>query len=232
MKGTGMLLKQRKEEFMKNIFELLKDNPLFYGIDIGDFEKLVQCMEAKQQHFGKGEVVFLSGTPITSVGIVLCGSVQIIRESGDGKQVIMTELSVSELFGEVFACAGISHSPVTVLAAEDCDILFLNYRKIITTCPSSCVFHTKLIENMLRLMAQKNLMLNGKIEILSKRGIRERLLLFFDTQRGTAQKFSIPYNRDQLAAFLCVERSAMSAELSKMRREGLIRFHKSEFEIL
>ncbi|MEG1560567.1 MAG: Crp/Fnr family transcriptional regulator [Clostridia bacterium] len=217
---------------MKDIFEILKNNSLFIGIGIEDFYKILSCIGAQIKSYRRGDVVFFSGNLVSEVGLVLSGRVKVMREAADGNSNILTELYESEMFGETFACAGIDHIPVTVLAAEDCEILFLNYRKIIGTCASSCAFHTKLIENMLMLLAQKNLFLNRKIEILSKRSTRERLLLFFDLQRGVSGKFTIPYNREELAAMLCVERSAMSAELSRMQADGLIRFQKNEFELL
>jgi CRP-like cAMP-binding protein len=164
--------------------------------------------------------------------MVLSGSARVIKEDENGNVMILTELAASELFGEAFACAGIEQSPVTVLAAEDSEILCIDYKKITSSCSSACGFHSKLIENMLKIIAEKNLLLNQKIEILSKRTTREKLLAFFDAQRGAAKKFSIPYNREELAHYLCVDRSAMSGELCKMRDEGLLKFHKNKFEIL
>ena len=217
---------------MKKIFETVKNNPLFNGIAVSDFEKMITCLSAKAKSYEKDEVILLSGDAVTFVGIILSGSVKIIKEDMDGRITILTELGVSELFAEVFACAGIDRSPVTVQAAENSEIFFIDYKKIITACASSCLFHTKLIENMLGLIAAKNLMLNSKIEILSKRTTREKLLTFFDMQRGVATKFIIPYNREELANYLCVDRSAMSIELGKMKKEGLINYNKNQFELL
>jgi len=217
---------------MKNIFDVIKDNPLWRGIGYSDFEKMFRCIEAKTQSYDKGDIILLSGDTVNHIGLVLSGSVKIIKENMDGNITILTELAASELFGEVFACAGIDHSPVTVQASEKSDILFINYKKVINTCSSACGFHSRLIENMLKLIAKKNLILNQKIDILSKRTTREKLLIFFDIQRGMAKKFTIPYNREELAHYLCVDRSAMSNELCKMRDEGLIRFNKNEFELL
>ncbi len=217
---------------MRRIFETARNNPLFQGMAFGDFEQVLNCLSAKSAAYAKGDAVLLSGGTVDFVGLVLSGSVQVIKEDVNGRIGILTELGVSELFGEVFACAGIAQSPVTVLAAENTEILRMDYRKIITSCTSACPFHAKLIENMLRLIARKSLMLNQKIEILSKRTTREKLLAFFDMQRGTAKTFTIPYNREELAHYLCVDRSAMSNELCKMRDEGILRFHKNAFEML
>jgi CRP-like cAMP-binding protein len=174
----------------------------------------------------------MSGDTINFVGVILSGGVKIIKEDINGRAAILTELGTSDIFGEVFACANISQSPVTIYASLDSEILFIDYKKIVTTCPSACPFHTRLIENMLKLMAYKTLALNQKIETLSKRTTREKLLSFFDSQRGPAKKFTIPYNREELAHYLCVDRSAMSNELCKMRDEGLIAFKKNTFELL
>ena len=217
---------------MKKIFEAVKSNPLFRGIAFSDFEKMFSCLSAREKTYKKGEFILLSGDAVSFVGLILSGSVKILKEDAGGNITILTELSVSDSFAEVFACAGVSQSPVTIEAASDAEILLIDYRRIITTCPSACPFHAKLIENMIMLVAQKNLLLNQKIEILSKRTTREKLLCFFDIQRGAAKRFIIPYNREELAHYLCVDRSAMSNELCKMRDEGLIRFQKNSFEIL
>jgi len=217
---------------MKSIYETTKNTPLFRGISFADFERMLTCLSAKTATFPKDAVILLTGDTVTHVGLILSGGVKIIKEDAEGRITILTELGVSEMFGEVFACAGVDRSPVTIQAAETSEILFINYKRIITSCTAACPFHAMLIENMLQLVAMKTLMLNQKIEILSKRTTREKLLAFFDMQRGMAEKFAIPYNREEMADYLCVDRSAMSKELGRMRDEGLIRFYKSTFEII
>ena len=217
---------------MKNIFEVAKHSPMWSGIGFSDFDGMIRCMEARTRNYEKGDVILLSGDTVSNIGLIISGSVKVIKEDIDGNVSILAELAASDIFGEVFACAGIDHSPVTVQASEKCEVLFLNYRKVINSCSSACVFHSRLIENMLKLIAQKNLLLNQKIEIISKRTTREKLLAFFDMQRGMAKKFTIPYNREEMARYLSVDRSAMSNELCKMRDGGLIKFHKNSFEIV
>jgi CRP-like cAMP-binding protein len=190
------------------------------------------CLAAKTKAYKKDAVILLSGDSVNFVGLILSGTVKIIKEDAEGDGSIVAKLTASEMFGEVFACAGVSHSPVTVQAAEAAKILFIDYKKIITSCPAACPFHTRLVENMLMLMAKKTLMLSRKIEILSRRTTREKLFAYFDTRRGAAKKFTLPFNREELAAYLCVDRSAMSNELGKMRDEGLIKFQKNKFELL
>jgi len=227
-----LLYLQRKENILKKIFEAVKSNPLFQGIGFSDFESMLSCLSARTAEYKKDGIILLSGDTVNFVGLILSGSVKVIKEDIDGNITILTELSIADIFGEVFACASITHSPVTVQAAEDTEILFIDYRKIITSCSVACQFHTRLIENMLKLLAQKNLLLNQKIEIISKRTTRDKLLCFFDYQRNGTRKFSIPYNREELARYLCVDRSAMSNELCKMRDDGIIKFQKNTFEII
>ena len=217
---------------VKKVFESAKNSPLFQGIAFSDFERMLDCLSAGTSCYKKDGIILLAGDPVNFVGLILAGSVQIIKEDLDGRIAIITELGVSDAFGEVFACAGISHSPVTILAAEDTEVLLLDYKRVITSCSSACPFHSRLIENMLKLIATKNLVLNQKIEILSKRTTREKLMCYFDSYRGAARRFTIPFNREELAQYLCVDRSAMSNELCKMRDEGLIAFNRTEFEIL
>ena len=217
---------------MKKIFEVLKHNLLFQGIALSDFDRMMHCLSAKTASYKKDGVILLSGNAVNYVGLIVSGSARVIKEAIDGNITIIANLAISEIFGAVFACAGITQSPVTIQAAEDTKILFINYKKVITTCSVTCPFHARLIENMLQLIARKNLLLNQKIEILSKRTTREKLICFFDSQRGTAKKFTIPFNREEMAHYLCVDRSAMSNELCKMRDEGLLIFKRNTFEII
>ncbi|MCL2843411.1 MAG: Crp/Fnr family transcriptional regulator [Oscillospiraceae bacterium] len=217
---------------MQKIFEVAKNNPLFQGIACGDFEPMLQCLSARVGRYAKDDIILLSGDPVHVAGLVLCGNIKIIKEDISGNSTILASLTASELFGEVFACAEVCHSPVTIQATEETEILFLDSGKILTTCSEVCLFHARLIKNMVRLLAHKTLMLNQKIEILSKRTTREKLFCFFDYQRGAKRKFRLPFNREEMATYLCVDRSAMSNELCKMRDERLIRFHRNEFEIL
>lgn len=226
------VVKTTKENILKQIVALQTDIPLFQGITFDAFERMLHCLSAKTVCYKKDEAILLSGDAIHSVGLILSGRIRVVKEDIEGNSTILTVLGASELFGELFACAELTQSPVTIQAAEDAEILFIDYRKIITSCAAACPFHTKLIANILKLLARKNLMLNQKIDILSKRTTREKLMCYFDTQRGTAKRFTIPLNRDELARYLCVDRSAMSSELGKMRKEGLIRFDRNAFELL
>ena len=218
---------------MEENFEILSQCPLFSSIGREDLESMLQCLGARRAFYEKNQHVFLEGDPARWVGVVLSGGVQIIREDLDGNRSILASAGPGELFGEVFACAGLDQLPVTVTAIADSHILRLSCRRIIETCSQSCAFHSLLIQNLLRIVARKNLMLNQKIEFISKRSTREKLMAYLTAQAKAADShtFSIPYNRQELADYLGVERSAMSAELGKLKKEGILDFHKNHFQI-
>lgn len=215
-------------------FEIIKSNPLFKGIAFNELEAMLKCLSATHSIFEKGSLVILAGEKIPLIGILLSGKLAIMQDDENGYRNILAEVTPGEMYGEAFACAGEEKSSVSVQVVEKSEVLLLDYKRIITTCSSACAFHTKLIENMLAILARKILMLNQKMEFVSKRTTREKLLSFFENQKRVANssKFTISYNREQLADFLFIDRSAMSRELCKMRDDGLIRFNKSKFEIL
>lgn len=218
---------------MKKFNDVLKKVAIFQNVNESNIESMLKCLGAYEQQYNKNDILLLSGDTVTSVGIVLSGSAQIVREDIMGNRTILSEISASDMFGEAFACANVGKSPVTVLTTTGCSILYIQFKRIVTTCSSSCSFHTRLIENMLSLIAQKNIFLNNKIEILSQRTIREKVMSYFfmQIQKTGSKKFKIPFTRDELADFLCVNRSALSRELCNMREEKMLDFDKNEFEI-
>lgn len=219
---------------MSNNSEVLKKVQLFNGILPENLESLTKCLGAKVRPYKKGEYINYAGNDVTSVGIILCGNVDIIKEDYLGRRMILTSLSEADLFGEVFACAGVKKSPVTIYSSTDSEIMFIDYNKIIKTCSNLCDFHNKIIQNMIELIARKNLILNKKIDYLVVKGLREKLVLYLLEQYNIKNSltFNIPLDRSGLAEYLNVDRSAMSRELGKMRDEKIINFNKNNFTIL
>ena len=138
------------------------------------------------------------------------------------------------MFGEVFACASVKEMPVSVYAAEKSSVMLLDFKRLLTTCSNACPFHSKVIQNLLQIVSEKALALNKRIEIMSKRSIRDKLICYLtmEYERTRKLQFAIPFNRQQLADYLCVERSALSAEMSRMKKEGIIDYRKNEFWLL
>lgn len=218
---------------MKNKLKILENVKLFENVG-ENLEAMLQCLGSEEKNYVKGEIIILTGNPVSSVGILLSGEIQIIQEDYLGNRSILTELKPGHIFGETFACAGVTESPVTVLATEDSTVLFIGVSRIITTCPSSCRFHNQLIENLLKILARKNMLLNGKNQLLSQRTIRDKVLSYLSLQaekKGNLQ-FEIPFTRNELADFLCVDRSALSRVLSILKTEGVIDYKKKQFKLL
>ena len=219
---------------MKKYLEILKKCSLFQEIEDADLLKMLGCLGARVEHFDKKYTIFAEGSPARYIGIVLNGSAQITQIDYYGNRSILAEMNAGEVFGEAFACAGVSAIPISVIANEPSDIMILDSGHILHTCSNNCGFHQRLILNLMKDLANKTLMFHQRIEITSKRTTREKLMayLMMRSKQTGSQRFEIPFDRQELADYLEVDRSGLSAEISKMRREGLIRCEKNRFEIL
>lgn len=216
---------------MKDYINFISNTRLFKGLNLNEVEAILQCLSAKKESFKKGDIIMLEGQPVSSIGLILKGKIQIVKEDYMGNRNIMSQISSGSVFAESFSCVKTERLPITVLAVTDCEILWLNYMKLISTCSCSCQYHAELIENMVFIIAKKNILMNRKIEHLTKRSIKEKLLsyLFQQSIDNNSIEFTIPFNRQELADYLCVDRSAMSSELSKLQKEGIIQFSKNHF---
>ncbi len=218
---------------MEKYLDVLKNVSLFRNFDEEKIKCLLKCLSVKTENYRAKEAIFLAGNKFEYMGIVLSGHVQIVKEDFYGNKNIVSSVEKGQLFGESFACADIKIIPVSVFAAEDCEIMLIDYRKIIRTCQHNCPFYSKIIFNMLRIIANKNIMISQKMEFISKRTTKEKLLAYLslEAEKAGSNTFSIPYNRQELADFLSVDRSAMSAELCKLRDSGIIEFNKNKFSL-
>ena len=218
---------------MQNYLDILQKSALFADVDKRDIEKMLGCLLANIKTYNKNEYIVKASHTLLDVGIVLEGRINIIKEDYWGNRSILTTLKTGELFGEAFACAKTQYNIFSVVAAEKSKIMFINYEKITSPCQFACNFHTKIIKNMLKLMAQKNIMLTTKIEHLTQKTTRDKILSYLSTEaiKQNSHNFTIPFNRQELADFLSVDRSAMSAELSRMHKDGLIDYNKNKFTL-
>jgi CRP-like cAMP-binding protein len=203
------------------------------GIEGSERQSLMGCLQAVKRRAKKGEMVFSAGDS-PAVGLLQTGAVQVIAEDPLGNRTIIGRMEAGDLFGEAFACAGAAKIPFSVEAATDSEYLLIDVKKILVTCPTACPFHSKLIENLMAILARKNILLGSKIRHLSRRSTREKLLSYLSEQAREAGSgsFSIPFNRQDLADYLCVDRSAMSAELSRLKAEGVLDYDKNNFTFL
>ena len=219
---------------MKKYFEILHRCPLFEGIRDNDLSAMLGCLQAKIVKFDKRETVMAEGDPPKNIGILLSGTAQIVQMDYFGNRSIVSGVAPGELFAESFACAEVAKIPVNIVANEPCEVMLIDCTRILHSCGCACAFHQQMIYNLMKDVATKNIQFHQKIEITSKRSTREKLLAYLAIQaeRAGNARFEIPFDRQELADYLEVERSGLSAEISKLRKEGVLRNTKNEFELL
>ncbi len=219
---------------MKKYFEILKKCDLFYNIDEENLEKMLTCLGAKVVSFDKKYTIFSEGSPAKHIGIMLSGSAQIFQVDYNGNRNIINSIETGEVFGEAFACAEIKSLPVTIIANEPSVVLLIDCTRVLYTCSNNCNFHRQLIFNLMKNLATKTLKFHQKIEITSKRTTREKILTYLSVYSKNVGKtsFTIPFDRQELADYLEVERSGLSMEISKLKKDGIINSHKNHFELL
>ncbi len=218
---------------MKNYLEILKKCPLFYGIEDENLLRMLNCLGAKIIFFDKKYTVFREGDKIKHIGIVLLGSVQITQVDFYGNRSILNSVEPSQVFGEAFACAETDFLPVSAIANEPSYIMLIDCTHILHTCTNNCCFHQQLIFNLMKDLARKTILFHQKMEICSKRTTRDKLLAYLDIQeKKFGKEFTIPYDRQELADYLEVDRSELSLEISKLRAEGILESRKNFFHLL
>lgn len=229
-----MLNFQQNGEKMKKYFSVLKNCILFDGISDEEISGLLVCLGVRVASFDKKYTVFAEGSPAKYIGIVLSGSVQITRVDYFGNRSILGESGASEVFGEAFSCAEVGGIPVSVTANEASEIMMIECSRILHTCAANCAHHRQMIFNLMKDLARKTLLFHRRIEVTSGRTTREKLLTYLalQAQNNGSRSFDIPFDRQELADYIEVDRSGLSAEISKLRREGILKCRKNHFEIL
>lgn len=207
---------------------------LFRGSSPEEVEAMLACLGAERRQYAKGEMVCRVGDVISSMGVVLQGSLLIQTDDLWGNTAVLDRVGLGQIFGEAYACALGEPLMVDVVATDGSEVLFLNVERVLNVCSNVCGHHNRLVRNLLSISAQKNLALSRKIFHTSSKTIRGRLLSYLSDQavRSGSSTFTIPFNRQQLADYLNVDRSAMSNELGKMQRDNLLRVEKNRFQLL
>ncbi len=218
---------------MENYFNFIAQSELFKNIEDTDIKSILNCISYKTKKYAGGQSIFDEGESIFDIGLVVSGCVLVVQDDFWGNRSIVSNMSKGNIFGEAFAFNQNKPLSVRVVAEKACEVVFFEFKKIATVCNSACECHNRLIKNLLHMIAEKNFSITKKLQHVSKKTIRAKLLSYLsDTSRECGkQSFSIPFNRQQLADYLFVDRSALSNELSKMRTEGIIDFHKNTFKL-
>ena len=209
--------------------QILSHCPLFRGIKEEDLEGILGCLSARKETYASRDTICLNGDRMDEVGIIVEGEVLIVRDDFEGRRAILAHIGPGDVFGETYGCLPDAELPVSVECARDCTVLFLNYHKVLTTCDASCAFHQRLIENMVVLLAEKNVRLNQKLECLEKRTTREKILAYInqEQEKQKTSRIKLPFSKKDLADYLCVDRSGMMVELRKLQTEGVLSVEKN-----
>ena len=213
--------------------EILNSSILFRGISPESLNIMLECLKPRIQRCKQREIVALYGTPFQGIGIVAGGSVALTKETYSGNRIILDILNAGAIFGEMVAFSDNKVWPVTVIAQDDSSLLFLPPDKILETCSNVCASHSTLIMNMLKILSNRALMLNKKIEYLSAKSIRSRVTNYLlDICRISGDTtFTIPMKRHELADYLNMPRPSLSREMGLMHKEGIIEFDGSSIKI-
>ena len=219
---------------MKKYLEILKKCPLFQEIGENDLQRMLHCLDARIMQFDKKYTILAEGSPARFIGVVLSGSAQVVQMDYYGNRSILSEVTAGEVFGEAFACADVASIPVSVIANEPGEMMLIDCGHILHTCANNCGFHQQLIFNMMKDLALKTISFHHRAEIISKRSTREKLMayLMLQAKKANSNSFEVPFDRQELADYLEVDRSGLSAEISKLRREGVLDSHKNSFTLL
>lgn len=207
---------------------------LFQGTSPDEVKAMLGCLQAERKSYQKGDIIYRMGDPVPSMGLVLFGGVSIENDDIWGNKSILDTASAGQVFAETYACVPSEPMMVSVVASEKTEVLFLNVSRILQVCSNNCSHHNKIIRNLLAVSARKNLNLSRRIFHTSAKSIRGRLLSYLSHQaiRNGSREFDIPFSRQQLADYLSVDRSALSNELSKMQKDGLLKANRSHFILL
>jgi len=216
---------------MERFISVLQRTQLFSGISHQDIYSMLSCLDASLQTFQKGEFVFQHGDQINRIMILVEGKLYVQQDDFWGNRSIIQMIGPGDMFGEAYSNAENEPITVDIAAIEDSKVIFFDVRRMLTVCSSACLFHSTVIRNLFFALSEKNRNLIQKLGHLTKRTTREKLISYLSevARKKQCDEFTIPFNRQQLADFLSVDRSAMSNELCKLRDEGFLTFDKNHF---
>lgn len=216
---------------MKNFLSVIQSSQLFFGISKEELMAMFSCLDIRKESFQKDAFLLRAGDTVNAIGFVLEGSVLIIQEDILGNRNIISKAREGQTFAAAYACAPKMMLNVSVVAQTPVTVMFLDVKRVLNICPSACSHHSQIIRNLLGELAEKNLHFGEKLMHMGQRTTRAKLVSYLsaEAQRLGKYEFDIPFSRQQLADYLAVERSGLSLELGKMKKEGLIDFHKNHF---
>ncbi len=219
---------------MEQYVSILKKTQMFAGVGENEISEMLSCLDARLYNYKRGEYVLRQGEHLRDVLVLVEGELHIQNDDYWGKRSILGQISVGDMFGEAYLAPESGGILNDVIAVEDSAVIFFDVKRVLTSCSSACRFHAAVVQNMFFAISEKNRKLVQKLGHMSRRSTREKLISYLseEAKKNNSSCFSIPFNRQQLADFLSVDRSAMSNELCKMRDAGLLEFDKNSFRLL
>lgn len=203
---------------------------LFQDISKEDFNRMMVCFHASEKWYQPGECIHSYETNNTQIGVVMDGKARLVRTYLDGRQTILEHLEPGNIFGELLSCTSLSRSTLQVYSVGKSRIVYIDYAHLVKRCTKACSYHSQLVDNAIQIISQKAVLLSEKLEILSQRSTREKLLCYFSILAAENQSdtFTLPFSYSALADYLSIDRSAMMRELKKMREEGILQTDRHE----
>jgi len=230
-KGTAIM-----HQYLNNaiLSEALKKCKLFENMTMEELSDMLECLKPKIKKIGKNEIANIQGDDFDGLGVVMSGQAVVVKEDSRGNSSILGILRQGDIFGEMAAFTNSGKWPATIVAQTECIIMYIPAKLVTGVCEKLCKSHQTLNMNMLRILAEKAMILSRKLEYLSVKSIRGRIAKFLLEQKGNSREstFMLPMNRNELADFLNVARPSLSREMCRMRDEGLIDFHRSSVKII
>ena len=218
---------------MKKYLPILRNSPFFKGLSDNEILSILHCVNGTIISKERDSYIFRAGDSTDVMGLVTSGCVLVIQEDLWGHRNILSKCHTGDFFGEPYAASPGAVLNISVVADGDCEIIFFNIQRLLVTCPTACEHHQKLIRNLVSVLANMILILNDKITHIGKRTTRDKLLSYLSAEsaRQSSLSFDIPFDRQQLADYLCIDRAAMSTEISKLQKEGFIKTNRNHFEL-
>jgi len=216
---------------MQNYYSQIKNSPVFFSISENELKEMLNCFNARIKSYSDGEIIIRQGDMIKNIYLVLEGSVNIEKDSYWGRRIIISQLGVNDNIALAFVASKNIESSIDAISVGNTKLLVLSYEKCTTMCQNVCTKHRLLINNLFEILSKENIDLLQKIENISQKTIRDKLLTYLsnEARKNKSNIFEIPFNRQDLADYLNIDRSAMSFELSKMQKDGLVKFEKNKF---
>ena len=216
---------------MQTYYNQIKNSPIFFGLSEEELKAMLECFNARIKEYSDGEMIIRQGDIITNIYLVLEGNVNIEKDSYWGRRIIVTQLGVNDNIALAFVASKNVEASIDAISVGKTKLLILSYAKCTTMCQNVCTKHRLLIGNLFEILSKENIELIQKIENISQKTIREKLLTYFsnEARKNKSNIFEIPFNRQDLADYLNIDRSAMSFELSKMQKDNLIKYEKNKF---